>query len=225
MPDPARHLDAQCSDVTQQLVIERAGTLSNPNTRRGALIAARTVLGFKLKIPHAVPRRYVLPTEQDIRLALMTSPHEVRGLLMAFGGLRLGEACAITRADLSGDRLRVDKQVQALRETGEPTIVRITEVKVYGADIVVPHWLAEQIATVTETAKPDGVRESIRRAGARVGLKLKSSQLGHWYATTLLERGAPIALVSRQMRHSDVATTLRHYADHKADMAIHELLG
>ena len=75
------------------------------------------MLGFGFKIPRGVPRHYDLPDEDTLRLALMTSPHEIRGLLMAYAGLRLGEACAITRLDVAGDRLRVDKQVQALRET------------------------------------------------------------------------------------------------------------
>ena len=115
--------------MSRQGVEAALWTLSNPNTRRGAAIAARRCWASRSRSARACPRRYTLPDEDTLRLALMTSPHEARGLLMMYCALRLGEACAITAGDLSGDRLRVDKQVQALRETGQPTIVRVTETK------------------------------------------------------------------------------------------------
>jgi integrase len=211
-------LDETLGGVTQSLVTERLWQLSNPNTRRGAAIAARSVLGFKLRIGKSVPRRYTLPIEQDIRLALLTSPHETRALLMQYCALRLGEACAITRADLSGDRLRVDKQIQALRETGRPTIVRVAQVKCSEADVVIPAWLAARVQGLTETVKPDPVRESIRRAFKRVGIEgMTVHGLRHWFASTALDRGAPVMLVSRALRHSDVSTTLRCYHDTRTD--------
>jgi len=72
--------------------------------------------------------------------------------------------------------LRVDKQVQALGETGLPTIVGLAETKGDESDVVIPAWLAERVQGLTTTAKPDGVRESLRRAGARVGIALEGPQ-------------------------------------------------
>ncbi len=200
--------------VSIEAVTEALWNITNPNTRRNTAIAIRAVLGFPLRIPKPVPRRYELPDEDTLKLALMTSPHEIRGLLMMYGGLRLGESCAITRTDVDGDRLTVDKQIQALRETGKPTVIHVTRVKTVEATIFIPRWLAERVDGVTDTAKPDGVRESLRRAGTRVGIALNPHQLRHWYATTALERGVPMMVVSRQLRHSDVATTLRTYTQH-----------
>lgn len=218
-------LDLEESQVTTEAITEALWQIPNPNTRRNTAIAVRAVLGFNLRIPKAVSRRYNLPDEDTLRLALMTSPHEVRGLLMMYGGLRLGEACAITRLDVSGDRLRVDKQIQALRETGKPTVIRTARVKTVEADIVIPSWLSERILTITDTAKPDGVRESITRAGRRVGIQLNPHQLRHWYATTAIERGVPIMVVSKQLRHSDIATTLRTYTQHDAGTHVHKAFG
>lgn len=218
-------LDREVGEVATEEVTEALWAISNPNTRRNSAIAVRAVLGISIRIPKAVSRRYNLPDEDTLRLALMTSPHELRGLLMMYGGLRLGEACAITRLDVTGDRLRVDKQVQALRETGKPTVLHITQVKTAEADIVIPLWLAERVLDVSETAKPDGVRESLRRAGSRVGISLNPHQLRHWYATTALERGVPMMVVSKQLRHSDIATTLRTYTQHKSETHIHKAFG
>ena len=76
-----------------------------------------------------VPRRYHSPSEQDLRFALLTSPHEVRGLLAMYCGLRPGGSCAVTRDSITGNHLRIDRQVQALRETGKPTVVRLAPTK------------------------------------------------------------------------------------------------
>lgn len=218
-------LDSNVDDVSLEDATEALWRINNSNTRRNTAIALRAVLGLPLRIGKPVPRRYNLPDEDTLRLALMTSPHEVRGLLMMYGGLRLGEACAITRLDVNGDRLRVDKQIQALRETGKPTVVHTTHVKTVEADIVIPMWLAEMLRNLETTAKPDGVRESLRRAGGRIGIALNPHQLRHWYATTALERGVPMMVVSKQLRHSDVATTLRTYTQHDSEKHIHSAFG
>jgi integrase len=197
---------------TQEDVLGALWTIDNPNTRRAAVIAVRSVLGYRIRIPRAVPRRYDLPAEDTLRMALMLTPHQPRGLLMMYAGLRIGEACAITAKDRSGDRLRVDKQVVQLHSTGKKVPVRIGPVKSNEASIVIPALLNPYVDRLSTWDKPASVRESLRRAGDKVGFRLSPHMLRHWYATTLLERGVPMALVSRQMRHSDIATTLRTYS-------------
>lgn len=218
-------LDELVSSVTREQVEDALWRIHNPNTRRGAAICARSVLGFRIKIGKSVPRRYVLPNEDTLRLALMTSPHEVRGLLMLYCALRLGESCAVTRADLRGDRIRIDKQIQTLRETGKPTITRVAPVKSYEADVAIPAWLVPMVESLTGTAKPDDVRESIRRAGKKVGVDLNPHQLRHACATMLLERNVPMMVVSKHLRHSDIATTLRTYAQHDTSAHVHRVFG
>lgn len=217
-------LDRDFTEVTESCVLEALWQLDNPNTRRATVIAVRTVFGFSIKIPKGVPRRYDLPDEDTLRLALMTSPHEARGLLMMYAGLRIGEACAITYKDVSGDRLSVDKQMQMLHRTGHPTTLRMSAVKTSEASIVIPWHLAEVVNSLNDTAKPDVVRESLRRAGRKVGINLNPHMLRHWYATELLKRGIPLSLVSKQMRHSDVVVTLRTYSQHN-DGQIHDVFG
>jgi integrase len=218
-------LDSEVGEVQQADALQALWTIDNPNTRRAAVIALRTVFGWPLKIPRGVPRRYDLPDEDTLRIALMTSPHEPRGLLMMYAGLRLGEACATTAADVSGDRLRVARQVQQLHQTGKPTITRVGPVKTGEADVVIPHWLTSVVLSLHETAKPDGVRESLRRAGTKVGVRLNPHMLRHWYATTMIRRGVPLNLVAEQMRHSDVAVTHRTYSQSNASETIHGLFG
>jgi integrase len=119
----------------------------------------------------------------------------------------------------------VDKQVQQLHRTGHPTVTRLGPVKTSVADVVIPHWLTSIVLTLDAPAKPDAVRESLRRAGQKVAIKLNPHMLRHWYATTLISRGVPLNVVSEQMRHSDVAVTLRTYSQSNAARSIHDLFG
>lgn len=212
-------------DVLQEEVLGRLWAIDNPNSRRATVIALRSVFGWSIKIPRGVPARYDLPNEDTLRLALMTSPHEVRGLLMMYGGLRIGEACAVTLQSVSGDRLTVDRQVIQLRQTGKPTVTRVGPVKTNVEAIVIPHWLSPMVQTLEDMSKPDVVRESLRRAGRKVGIALRPHMLRHWYATTMLERGLPLPLVQQQMRHSSIEVTLRTYVQYRAEASIHDTFG
>ena len=69
-------------DPSQEVVPDRLFNIDNPNIRRAAVTALRSIFGWSIKIPKGIPRRYDLPNEDTLRLALMTSPHEARGLLM-----------------------------------------------------------------------------------------------------------------------------------------------
>jgi len=215
-------LPRRLREVTRQDCIDLVWTLDNPNTRRATVVAMRSVWGYDIKIPKGVPRRYELPDEDTLRIALMTSPHEIRGLLMMYAGCRIGEACAVTERQVSGDRLTIDRQMIHLCRTGEESRIYIAPVKTSEAAIVIPTWLGERLSGLTATARPASVRESLRRAGKKVGVHLNPHMLRHWYATTLLSRGIPLSLVSQQMRHSDVAVTLRSYSQHNS-AAIHEV--
>jgi len=217
--------------LTLEEVQERLLAIDNVNTRRAAAIACRSVLGMAtLKIPKGVPRRYDLPSEDTLRMALMLSRYELRGLLMMYGGLRLGEACAITHKARRDDRLIVDRQVTELYASAAQTggeaqhVRRLAPVKTSEGEVIIPRWLGPMVDSLTDVDGPGAVRTSLYAAGQKVGIKLNPHQLRHWYITTALERGVPLILVSRQARHSDVAVTLRTYSQSK-DEDIHNAFG
>jgi integrase len=189
-------------------------SIDNINSRRAAAMAIRSVLGIKVHVPAARPRRYPnMPDELSIRMALMLTKYETRGMLMAFAGLRLGEACAVTKSQLEGDRLTVDRQVLELHATPErPRVVRLAPTKSQEGVVILPGSLCGRVEALTGTDTPGAVREGIRRAGRKVGLKLSPHGLRHWYATESLNRGMSIAMVSQQLRHSKVSTTMQVYA-------------
>lgn len=211
-------LDREVESVGKNEALELVWTLDNVNTRRATVIAIRSVLEHRLKIPKGVARRYDLPDETTLRLALSLTPHQVRGELMAFAGLRVGEACAITRRDVHGDRLTVDKQV--CEDQGNA----IGPVKSTEGTVVIPWWLVERLGGVAETSKPASVRESLRRAGQKLGIHLSPHLLRKWHITTLIENGVALELVRQQARHSSITTTLTHYQEFNTQ-AIHDVFG
>lgn len=177
-------------------------SIENPNTKRSTIIALRSVYGLDLRIPKALPRKYDLASDDTYRLALMLTPHTARGLLMLDAGLRLGEACAVTADSLTDRWLTVANQIQSKR---------LVPVKGTVGRIGVPATLVPVIQGLTETADPDCVRESLRRAGHKVGISLNPHQLRHAYLTKLVNSNVPLPVIQRQARHSDVQTTLRVY--------------
>lgn len=217
-------LDKQVDSVKQDEVVASLFSIDSPNTRRAAVIALRSVFGWNIKIPKSIPRRYNLPTEDQLRFALMFSPREARGLLMMYAGLRIGEACAITAKDRHGDRLSIDKQVTELHRKGENTTRRIMPVKTNEASIVIPELLFPVVDSLQTTDSPGRVRESLRRAGVKAGIELTPHMLRKWYCTHLITNGLPLELVRRQMRHSDISITLSHYQQF-SESDIHKLFG
>lgn len=191
-------------------------SIENQNTRRKAVIALRACVDHRavkaLRVPDANPRVYNLPDEDTLRLALMTCPHETRALLMAYGGLRLGEACAVTFKSLDGQWLRVDRQV-------DETTRKLVPVKTTAGRVPIPTWLVPQVQTLTEVGSPKAVRKALAASGKRVGIHVNPAMLRTWYCNRLIGLGQPPQVVQALMRHKNVRVTFTHYAQAaKADL-------
>lgn len=204
---PFLHLDLEALTVAD--LNELLYAIPNQNTRRKTIIALKSLVPHPavkaLRVPEATSRVYDLPDETTLRLALMTCTHETRALLMAYAGLRCGEACAVTGASLDGRWLVVDKQV-------DETTRKLVPTKTSTARVPLPTWLLPLVASLDGSVNPKAVRKSLARAGKRVGVPLNPHQLRHWYATTLVRRGTPPNVVQQLMRHRDIRVTFKVYA-------------
>lgn len=196
--------------LTLEELESRLLEVSNVNTRRSTVTAIRAVLGVKMKIQPGIPRRYELPSEDVLRFALMQCKYELRALLMMYGALRLGEACAVTSKQLVGDRLVVDRQVLEFYQNSVH-VVRLSPVKTSDRVVVIPQWLADRVQQVDTTDVPGNVRAALHHWGKRHSIQLNPHMLRHWSATTLLNRGVNVVAVSKQLGHSDPSITLRLY--------------
>jgi integrase len=177
--------------------------IPNQNTRRGIIIGLRTILGSKgaPRIPKAVAKVYELPDREDI-FALQGTPYFAYIVLMAFAGLRAGEVCCIKAHDIKrvGDRCFIDVG-QSKQYSG-----RIKEAKTTGR-VFIPLWVYDLLI---DADYPDILPNSLYKWMKRRGLA--PHQLRHFYATTLVRATNNPELVRRQLRHSNLETTLSVYA-------------
>lgn len=201
------HMDIESLSVAD--LNEVLYCIENQNTRRKTVIALKACVDHPavkaLRVPESVPRVYDLPSEDTLRLALMTCPHETRGLLMMYCGLRLGEALAVTKDSLKGNMLLVAKQQTEKRS--------LSPVKTAVDTVPVPDFLVPLIALLGPcTVSHAAVRKAMVNAGNRVGVHMNPHMLRHWYCTMLIKKNVPPHMVQRLMRHKNIRVTLSVYA-------------
>jgi integrase len=179
-------------------------TLSgNHNTR---LIDARILnqtFGTDFYIPQGQRRVYELPNPNDIALASY-GKHGIYVMLMAFAGLRLGEACACDASWLKGNKLIVKASMERdIRKTRSPKT---------GGSVRLPDWLVEEIKKATFTYPlPKSLYKWMKRRD------VSPHQLRHYFATQLFSKTNNLEAIRRQMRHSNIKTTLTYYLEVSAD--------
>jgi len=133
-----------------------------------------------------------------------------------YGGLRVGEACAVTPEKLEGNYLDVN---QAYSQDG----LHLGSPKTYGK-ILLPTWLADEVRAMTpeqywKIGKPtkNVTNSCIKLSRSKKWREIAGSRtvnphmLRHWYATDMIRRGVNPEVVRRQMRHKNVSVTLKIY--------------
>jgi len=203
-------------------ILEWAKRIPNPNTKRSTLIALRSI-GYEVggvapKVTRSFARHYDLPDEESLRLMFSYNKYEVQYLTMMYLGLRLGEACHVSKQDLMpGGRIFIQEQVAEWVEDGR-RVTEVREPKSIPAVIDCPPWLADRLPKVAPDFVPTNVRAALHYTSKRyLGKLVNPHSLRHWCATFMIRKGVPLPVVQRQMRHSDISTTLRIYAEFGGD--------
>ena len=165
---------------------------------------------------------YDIPSQEDLEWLIARSKYRLQLLLCMYGGLRVGEACAVTPEKLQNSYLDVN---QAFSPDG----LHLGSPKTYGK-ILLPDWLADEVREMKpeeywKIGKPtkdvtnscfklSKNKEWIERTG---GKKVNPHMLRHWYATDMIRRGVNPEVVRRQMRHKNVAITLKIYTQVRSE--------
>ncbi|RAY15205.1 site-specific integrase [Actinomadura craniellae] len=192
------------------------------------LIKASPCRGVKLpRLPQTEPR-ILTPEEVDRLVSSARRPHDLLVQLLAFGGLRVGEAFALRRAhlDLDNGRLRVAEAV-----------VEIAGKHVFGSpkshqrrEITLPAFLVDRLRA--HLADLDQAPETLLFTG-RTGKAFHYNSWRRWYfdpaaekaglvdvtphdlrathATWVADRHGVMA-AARRLGHSNASVTTRHYA-------------
>jgi integrase len=215
------------TEVNSALIRNNVELITTQSTRKRLFITARSIfrdLDICQDLPNleAEGKIYDIPTQEELEWLIERSKYRLQLLLCMFGGLRVGEACAVTPEKLSGDYLDVN---QAYSQDG----LHLGSPKTYGK-ILLPSWLATEVRNMTrdqlwELGKTTKVvtnscyklshGEKFKKMTG--GKTVNPHMLRHWYATDMIRRGVNPEVVRRQMRHKNVSVTLKIYTQVRSE--------
>ena len=219
--------DLEIEQVNSALIRDVVERLTTQSTRKRLYITARSIfrdLGTCQDLPNleAEGKIYDIPPQEQLEWLIERSKYRLQLLLCMFGGLRVGEACAVTPEKLSGDYLDVN---QAYSQDG----LHLGSPKTYGK-ILLPHWLAEEVKNmqpeqlwslgrttklVSHSCYKLSRGEKFKNLSG--GKTVNPHMLRHWYATDMIRRGVNPEVVRRQMRHKNVSVTLKIYTQVRSE--------
>ena len=219
--------EMEVENINSALIRDVVEKIQTQSTRKRLFITARSIfkdLGICQDLPNleAEGKIYDIPTQAELEWLIDKSKYRLQLLLCMFGGLRVGEACAVTPEKLSGDYLDVN---QAYSQDG----LHLGSPKTYGK-ILLPHWLAEEVRNmkpnqywkIGRTTKLVShscykLSRSAKFKDMTGGKTVNPHMLRHWYATDMIRRGVNPEVVRRQMRHKNVSVTLRIYTQVRSE--------
>jgi len=216
--------DKDISSLTPQFFYQALDSIRNINTRKSISIICRSIfkdLGICADLPFidGIPRTYDLPSQNDLHRLIDRSKYKNQLYLCMYAGLRIGEACAVTPKSVhkEGNQywLHID---QAWSQDG----MNLGSSKTIGK-VAIPEWLADQVLSMDKSeiwqkGKPtllvSHACNSISRKGEKI--HINPHMLRHWFATDMVRRNIPLHIVMRQLRHKNINTTMRIYAQVKS---------
>lgn len=219
--------DLDVTEVNSALIRNKVESVTTQSTRKRLYITARSIfrdLDVCQDLPNldAEGKIYDIPTQEQLEWLIEKSKYRIQLYLCMFGGLRVGEACAVTPEKITGDYLDVN---QAYSQDG----LNLGSPKTYGK-ILLPHWLAQEVLNMTEDQKwkfgtPTKlvshscykISRSTKFKEMTGGKTVNPHMLRHWYATDMIRRGVNPEVVRRQMRHKNVSVTLKIYTQVRSE--------
>jgi integrase len=208
--------------------------------RRGWLASNPVAKLEPAERPHWTPQTVsILEGEQLARLLDHAGNYRPLFELLAYTGLRIGEALGLTWADVDfdADLIRVHRQLSRRREhrplkteAGRREVILAPAV----AKLLRQRWLASRYKAPTNFVfcntlgrgldyrdVGEGFRAAVKRAGITAPGRLSPHSLRHAFASLLISRGLNVVFVSRQLGHANPNITLGTYA-HLFERANHD---
>jgi integrase len=106
--------DMDTSEIHSGMIHERVDKVANQNSRKRLYITARSMfkdLGICQDLPYleGEGKIYDIPSQEDLEWLIARSKYRLQLLLCMYGGLRVGEACAVTPEKLQNNYLDVNQ--------------------------------------------------------------------------------------------------------------------
>ena len=207
--------DLNIEDVTSSFILDKVDSMRSHNVKKNVFICLRSVfkdlsLFQDLPILQGISKEYDFPTQEELHDLIDRTKYRRILYLCMYAGLRVGEACAVIPSQLEGNYLRIGRAFsQDGKHLGSPKT---------SGKVLIPNWLAEEIRLMTtEDEWKIGMPTQLvswacgNLSKRRGGKRLNPHMLRHWFATDMIRRGVNPETVRRQMRHSNINTTMRIY--------------
>lgn len=191
---PIERIDLPCI----QLLVNTLATYQAPKTVRNTNAFIMSVLKFygadikSPTLPQKEKKVEYIPTEEDIRKILK----EVQGtqyeipFILGTLGLRRSEICALTKEDLTGNVLTINKAL-VLNENNEWTLKDTTKTEESTRTIVVPDYVADKIKTEGACpCTPHSLYWKLQRVQMKLGIpRFPFHKLRHFFASYMHDLG------------------------------------
>jgi integrase len=191
-----------------------------------------------LGLPRAIHRDYVILTHGEVGgLADEAGPWRVLVLLLAYTGLRWGEATALRVCDIDLTRRRIDVR-RAFSDVGGKVVLG-TPKSHQSRTVPVPRFLARELAGAIGGRRADDLVFTMpggtvlrlsnwrlatflaARRAAGVSDRFRIHDLRHTAASLMIQAGYPPKWLQAIMGHASISTTLDQYGHlYPADMDV-----
>lgn len=171
------------------------------------------------RLPQKNKADIYVPTESEIKTILKLSkgtPLETPLKLAIFGGLRAGEICALTPADISGNVVNVTKSIAY--SANNEWVIKSPKSYSGNRTVVLPEKIQFDATPDNRVTKynPNSLYKAYRRLLSDNNLPPhRFHDLRHFYISTLFDLGVPEKYIIAQVGHSSSSITKRVY-DHKS---------
>lgn len=194
--------DLPVEKATVRELSKRLNTIITASTRRKHAVNLQACLGIKVATPAPKQKVYELPSVQEVKEAFADHKYRPQVYSMTFAGMRIGES--LMKQSIKGNTINIDRQRTPQHD--------VAPAKTTGP-VIVPDWFAEEYASYSfGRVNHATVYRAVKRAAKReLGIELNPHALRHLFATELVRAGVSPEVLRRQMRHHDVAVSLRFY--------------
>lgn len=225
-------LSARGLSLTTQKTVLRLLSAAMKSAAEEELILKNPCARVRLRAS-AQDQRVLTDAEQRTMKAALLGSQDAAALLALYTGMRLGEICALSWADIDFEQrtLCVRRTVQRIASSqsgGPKTRLVITEPKSAASRrmLPVPDFILMQLSALRaqsdspyvfgrgeRAADPRTIQRRFARAAQQLSLAgVHFHTARHTFATRMLETGADVKTVSTLLGHSSAKTTLDFYA-------------
>lgn len=235
--DVAAWITAQAEKGSSQATMSRNHTLLSASLKlavKQGWIRENAACG--IKIPRTLRKRaavFLTQEECDLILKSIDEPHRTLAEFLLASGCRIGEAAALTPADvnLTEGTVHFNKTHSRNDYLEERYVTGVPKTESSDRRIRMPQKVLEKLdlsGRFVFTYNGEQVKDAVwrkaiwipalHRSGLPVHRRPRVHDLRHTHASRLLHAGIPIPAVQERLGHQDVMTTLRIYAHARADV-------